>query len=90
MHYSTLEIIPEHNSENHIDNLMKRKALDFAKKVDLNVYLNEAQINNHFLGLKSSIVDAIKAGRQSFETQYWEESGLLDCSSFSEWESKLL
>ena len=50
----------------------------------------ELIVYNHFNALKNSVIRAINLGNLSFETEFWESSGLLNCDSFSEWKEKQL
>lgn len=52
--------------------------------------INKEIVYNHFNALKNSVIRAINLGNLSFETEFWESSGLLNCDSFSEWKEKQL
>lgn len=53
-------------------------------------FINKEIVYNHFNALKNSVIRAINLGNLSFETEFWESSGLLNCDSFSEWKEKQL
>lgn len=64
--------------------------LSAAYRRDLTQFINKEIVYNHFNALKNSVIRAINLGNLSFETEFWESSGLLNCDSFSEWKEKQL
>lgn len=73
---------------------LSRKISDYICKkyniIELTQFINKEIVYNHFNALKNSVIRAINLGNLSFETEFWESSGLLNCDSFSEWKEKQL
>lgn len=90
IHYEMLEIVKEMEKIPDLEKLIDIKAIEFVNHADLTQFINKEIVYNHFNALKNSVIRAINLGNLSFETEFWESSGLLNCDSFSEWKEKQL
>ena len=88
VHFGMLEIVSEVEKPTELKNTIQEKAMTFAHNANITLFYNAELLQKHFVALKASIKYAINNGVDSYETHFWKSSGLLNYSSFLEWESE--